>query len=62
MQVKVHPANLRIGILSTLKSVKKDVSEMRKDSECGMTFDAWETFAVGDTIQCYSETHEARKL
>jgi translation initiation factor IF-2 len=35
---------------------------MRKDSECGMRFDDWEEFEVGDFVQCYTETKEQRKL
>lgn len=50
------------GILSSLKNVKRDVSEMRKDSECGMVFDNWENILVGDRVQCFEEISEPRKL
>lgn len=50
------------GKLSSLKNVKKDVDEMRKGSECGMGFENWSDFMVGDTIQCYREIREKRKL
>jgi translation initiation factor IF-2 len=45
-----------------LKSEKKDVVEMKKDTECGMSFDGWQEFAVGDKIQTYKETVEDTPL
>ena len=50
------------GSISSLKNVKKDVQEMRKGSECGMGFDGWEAFEVGDQIQTYEEKSEKRTL
>ena len=50
------------GMISSLKNVKKDVQEMRKGSECGMGFDGWEAFEVGDQIQAYEERSEKRTL
>jgi translation initiation factor IF-2 len=50
------------GIVSTLKNQKKDVESMRKDTECGISFEGWDEFKVGDKIQCYEEKKEARKL
>lgn len=50
------------GVLSSLKNVKKDVQEMRKGTECGMGFDDWEEFEVGDQIQTYEEKVEKRTL
>lgn len=50
------------GLISSLKNVKKDVQEMRKGSECGMGFDGWEAFEVGDQIQTYEERSEKRTL
>ncbi|KAF2470293.1 initiation factor 2 [Lindgomyces ingoldianus] len=50
------------GILSSLKSQKKDVHEMRKDTECGIAFEGWEAFEVGDKLQCYEEKSEKRTL
>ncbi len=50
------------GTVNSLKNVKKDVSEMRKGTECGMGFEAWEKFEVGDQIQTYEEVSEKRKL
>ncbi|KAI9367951.1 hypothetical protein BJX61DRAFT_260684 [Aspergillus egyptiacus] len=48
------------GTISSLKNVKKDVTEMRKDTECGIAFEDWTEFAVGDQIQCYEEIFEKR--
>ncbi|KAJ5611692.1 Translation initiation factor IF-2 [Penicillium herquei] len=50
------------GIITSLKNVKKDVTEMRKDTECGIGFEDWAEFAIGDHVQCYEETHEKRYL
>lgn len=50
------------GTISSLKNVKKDVQEMRKGTECGMGFEGWEGFEVGDQIQTYEEISEKRKL
>lgn len=35
---------------------------MRKDTECGIAFDGWEDFKVGDKIQCYAEEKQPRRL
>ncbi|KAF2018360.1 initiation factor 2 [Aaosphaeria arxii CBS 175.79] len=50
------------GIINSLKSQKKEVDEMRKDTECGIGFENWEAFKIGDKIQCYDETKEKRTL
>lgn len=50
------------GTLSSLKNVKKDVTEMRKGNECGMGFENWTQFKQGDQVQSYEETSEKRTL
>ncbi|KAL3451295.1 hypothetical protein BJX65DRAFT_269398 [Aspergillus insuetus] len=50
------------GSITSLRNVKKDVTEMRKDTECGIAFENWTDFAVGDQIQCYEEIFEKRSL
>ncbi|KAK4612004.1 Translation initiation factor IF-2, mitochondrial [Fulvia fulva] len=50
------------GTITSLKNVKKDAQEMRKGTECGMGFDGWEGFEVGDQVQTYEEVSERRKL
>ncbi|CAI6339081.1 unnamed protein product [Periconia digitata] len=50
------------GTITSLKHVKKDVMEMRKDSECGIAFDGWDEFAPGDKVQCYEEESHKRTL
>ncbi|KAK0872901.1 translation initiation factor IF-2 [Friedmanniomyces endolithicus] len=50
------------GTISSLKNVKKEVQEMRKGTECGMGFEGWEAFEVGDQVQTYEEISEKRKL
>jgi translation initiation factor IF-2 len=50
------------GTMESLKNVKKDVTEMRKGSECGIGFEGWSDFRVGDQIQCYEMKEEKRYL
>ncbi|KAF2206914.1 hypothetical protein CERZMDRAFT_52174 [Cercospora zeae-maydis SCOH1-5] len=50
------------GTIDSLKNVKKDVKEMRKGSDCGMGFEDWQDFEVGDQVQSYEEISEKRKL
>jgi translation initiation factor IF-2 len=50
------------GSFTSLKNVKKDVMEMGKGTECGMSFEDFENFEVGDIAQCYEEWEERRKL
>ncbi|OQU95061.1 small GTP-binding protein domain-containing protein [Cladophialophora immunda] len=50
------------GMLNSFKNIKKDVTEMRKGSECGMGFENWEEFEVGDQIQSFEEISEKRAL
>jgi translation initiation factor IF-2 len=51
-----------LGSLSSLRNVKKDVTEMRKDTECGLSFQNWLQFQVGDHVQSYEEVVEKRYL
>jgi translation initiation factor IF-2 len=55
-------ANDDIGTIGSIKNQKKDVEQMRKDTECGISFDAWEGFQIGDRIQCFEERFEKRSL
>ena len=59
-----HNANRTglLGTLSSLKNIKKDVTEMRKGTECGMSFENWADFKVGDQVQTYEEIIEKRAL
>ena len=50
------------GTLTSLKIVKKDVTETRKGNECGMGFEKWTDFRVGDQVQSYEEKRERRYL
>jgi translation initiation factor IF-2 len=45
-----------------LKNVKKDVMEMRKGNDCGLSFENWAGFEVGDHLQTYEEVAEKRSL
>ena len=55
-------ADLMLGTLASLKNVKKDVTEMRKGNECGMGFENWTEFKLGDQVQSYEEMSEKRFL
>jgi translation initiation factor IF-2 len=50
------------GTISSLKSQKKDVEQMRKDTECGIGFEGWEAFMSGDRVQCFVEERIKRTL
>ena len=50
------------GLLTSLKNQKKDVNEMRKGTECGLAFEAFDSFQPGDQVQCYETKEEKRKL
>ncbi|KAH6847389.1 hypothetical protein B0I37DRAFT_374954 [Chaetomium sp. MPI-CAGE-AT-0009] len=54
--------NIFEGTIETLKHVKKDVHEMKKGSECGMSFADWDELQPGDNIQVIEESTEKRKL
>ncbi|KII88666.1 hypothetical protein PLICRDRAFT_110958 [Plicaturopsis crispa FD-325 SS-3] len=43
------------GTIETLRYLKKDVTEIRKGSECGMAFTQFEDIREGDLIQFYRE-------
>lgn len=51
-----------IGSLASLKNGKRDVQEMKKGTECGLAFEHWFDFQVGDLIQAYEEKEEKRYL
>ncbi|KXX82379.1 Translation initiation factor IF-2, mitochondrial [Madurella mycetomatis] len=50
------------GVIETLKNVKKDVDEMKKGSECGLSFAGWDELQQGDHIQAIEEITEKRQL
>ncbi|RDW78218.1 hypothetical protein BP5796_06070 [Coleophoma crateriformis] len=50
------------GALASLKNQKKDVMEMRNGTECGIGFENWFDFQVGDKLQAYEEKEEKRYL
>lgn len=41
------------GKVASLKHLKDDVREVTMGMECGVTFDGWEGFAEGDTIEAF---------
>ena len=51
-----------LGLLTSLKNVKKDVDEMRKGTECGLGFENFDGFQSGDQVQCYETIEERRRL
>lgn len=55
-------SNSNVGKLDSLKHGKKDATEMRKGTECGLSFENWGDFQAGDQIQAYEEITEKRHL
>lgn len=45
-----------------MKQLKKDVSEMHKGTECGLGFEGWAGFEVGDVVQSFEEKSERRTV
>ena len=50
------------GTVASLRNVKKDVTEMRKGTECGVGFEGWVGMKVGDVVACFEEVSERRRL
>lgn len=50
------------GRLDALRQVKKDVAEMRKGTECGMSFDGFDDVRTGDIIQCVESVDVPQSL
>ncbi|CAO1634560.1 unnamed protein product [Sympodiomycopsis kandeliae] len=47
------------GRLSSIKQVKKEVNEMRKGTECGLSFDGFDDVREGDVVHCIEQTEVA---
>ncbi|KAJ9148704.1 hypothetical protein NKR23_g4767 [Pleurostoma richardsiae] len=54
--------NIFEGEADSLKHGKKDVTEVRKGTECGLSFKDWDDIREGDEIQAYEEIRERRHL
>ncbi|KAL4401678.1 translation initiation factor IF-2 [Malassezia pachydermatis] len=50
------------GKLDALRQVKKDVVEMRKGTECGMSFDGFNDLKVDDVVQCFTTVEVPQTL
>ncbi|OTB12546.1 hypothetical protein K445DRAFT_320984 [Daldinia sp. EC12] len=50
------------GKLETLKHLKKDVTEVNRGTECGIGFEEFQDFRLGDKIQSYEEIVTKRSL
>ncbi|KAI1463585.1 initiation factor 2 [Daldinia caldariorum] len=50
------------GKLETLKHLKKDVTEVKTGTECGVGFEHFQDFEVGDKIQAYKQIITERTL
>ncbi|SNX83503.1 related to translation initiation factor IF-2, mitochondrial [Melanopsichium pennsylvanicum] len=51
-----------VGKMDEFKHIKKDVVEMRKGTECGMSFQGWQDLKVGDVVQSFTEVSVPRTL
>ncbi|PWR20898.1 translation initiation factor IF-2 [Zavarzinia compransoris] len=50
------------GTLSSLRRFKDEVKEVKATYECGMAFDNYENFHVGDVVECFDIEEIARTL
>lgn len=50
------------GELSSLKHFKDDVREIRSGNECGLSFEKFQDFRVGDVIEAYEIVKEKKTL
>ncbi|KAI3402035.1 hypothetical protein diail_4009 [Diaporthe ilicicola] len=50
------------GKLDALKQGKKDVKEMKRGTECGLSLEDWDEFEPGDVIQLVEEVRQKRYL
>ena len=50
------------GTIDTLKHLKKDVSEIRKGMECGISFHGFNDIRVDDEVVTYTTFETARDL
>ncbi|NLD05820.1 MAG: translation initiation factor IF-2, partial [Synergistaceae bacterium] len=50
------------GELSSLKHFKEDVREIRSGNECGLSFEKFQDFRVGDVIEAYEIVKEKKTL
>lgn len=57
-----YTANPLVGTVDTLKQVKKDVLEILKGVECGISLDGFDDFLPDDIIQSIEETEVSRSL
>lgn len=44
-----------IGAIETLRILKRDVTEVKKGLECGMSFQKFDDLRPGDLLQFYQE-------
>ncbi|KAL8376719.1 hypothetical protein RB595_007711 [Gaeumannomyces hyphopodioides] len=63
-QYRVMRGKVKIfdGKLESLKHGKKEVTEIKKNSECGIGFDGFQDLKVGDQIQMYETIKEKQYL
>lgn len=53
---------LVLGELDALRQVKKDIMEAKKGLECGMSFEGFTGFKVGDVIQSIQTIETKQRL
>jgi len=51
----ITKANKLTGSLDTMRQLKKDVTEVRKGTECGLSFKEFSDLQEGDLIQMYDK-------
>lgn len=50
------------GAIDTLKHLKKDVTEVRKGTDCGISFVGWNDIKEGDEIVTFTTFEVPRQL
>lgn len=50
------------GRFETMKHMKDNVQEVKKGKDCGLSFDGWSGFKMGDVVQAYDEHKIPRYL
>lgn len=50
------------GVFETMKQLKKDVTDIRKGSDCGLSLKGFDSFKEGDMIQTIQEVEKAGQL
>lgn len=54
MRVKRKGEQVHSGALSSLRHLQDDVREVRSGFECGIGLKGFDSFEIGDILECYT--------